>query len=121
MENCFNSPKQIVVHCCPISASQLGAAFLCRFEETTFAVCFKLEERDTLLSGRLPIDRNQIRFLLFVVNPHYEEDPTSTSELNSFTHLRNVHGSPSAIPCVKYSSRIVVGCRGETRGFSAPA
>jgi len=40
------------------------------------------------------MERHQVRFLLFVVDPHNEEHLTSTSELNSFTHLRNMHPSP---------------------------
>jgi hypothetical protein len=57
-------------------------------------VRLNLGEGDTLLDGRNRTKRNQIRFLLVVINPHNEEHPTSTSELNSFTHLRNVHRSP---------------------------
>ena len=78
------------------------APFLCCFEKTIFDVshearrlyCLKLGEGNTLLDRRRPMERNQIRFLLFVVNPHYEEDPAPTGELNLFTHLRNVHQSP---------------------------
>src|SRR5450631_4086465 len=82
-----------------IAVSLFDAAFLCRFEWT---VRFKLGKGDTLLEGRRPMERNQIRFLLFMVNPHDEEHPTSTSELNSFTHMRNVHRPPWEISYVKH-------------------
>ena len=84
-----------------ISESQLDAEFLCRFDWTVWAVLFKLGEGDNLLNGRRPMERNQVRLALFVVNPHDEEHPTSINSLNTFTSPRDIHGSPWAKSYVK--------------------
>src|SRR5260370_38845006 len=66
-------------------------ALTSRFERNVFAVGFKLGEGDILLDGLRRIQRNQIHLPLFLIDPHNQEHPNSTSDLHSFACPGDVH------------------------------